>query len=157
MPRYDKYEPIAGGFRAKLAANLSLTNGSIGPVGVSLNASGRVVVGTAGQSGFVGILVKNAAKGPVGAWGTSLSGGTPNANAPIGAMAGDVVDIMTSGEIVDLDETAFPAGTAFFVDATGALVASGDAEEGDIPIGHTVNAGRLVVRVAAGAAAVPAP
>lgn len=151
MARYDKYEPIAGGFRARLAEALTLSNGSIGPVAVSLNASGQAVVGTAGQSGPVGVLVKNVAKGPVGPWGTSLAGGTPNAYAPIGAQAGDVVDIMTNGEIVDLDPTDFPAGSAIYAAADGTLSATGGA--GSYVIGHTVEAGRLVVRFAAGQAA----
>lgn len=150
MARYDKYEPIAGGFRAKLATALTLVNGSIGPVAVSLNSAGRVVVGTAGQSGLVGILVKNVAKGPVGAWGTSLQGGTPNPNAPIGAMAGDVVDIMTNGHIVDLDTTAYPAGTKIYANADGSLTTTGGT--GDILIGWTVKAGQLIVRVAPSAA-----
>lgn len=151
MARYDKYEPIAGGFRARLNAALSLTNGSIGPVGVSLNASGKVVVGLSGQSGLVGVLVKNVAKGPVGQWGTDLRGGTPNPYAPIGAQAGDAVDIMTNGEIVDLDTTDFPAGTKFYVATDGTI--SDTSATGSVLIGWTVEAGRLVVRVAAGIAA----
>lgn len=150
MARYDKYEPIAGGFRARLNAALTLTAGSFMGA-VSLNASGRVVVGTAGQSGFVGILVKNVAKGPIGQWGTDLAAGTPNAYAPIGAQAGDAVDIMTSGEIVDLDTTAFPAGTKIYANADGTLTTTGGT--GDILVGWTVEAGRLIVRVAAATAA----
>lgn len=151
MAKYDKYEPIAGGFRALLGAALTLTNGGIGPVAVSLNASGRAVVGTAGQSGIVGVLVKNVAKGPVGPWGTSLSGGTPNANAPIGAQQGDVVDIMTNGEIVDLNPAVFVAGTKFYAAPDGTISATGGA--GKYLIGFTVEAGRLVVRLAVGQAA----
>lgn len=153
MARYDKYEPIAGGFRALLGAALTLTNGGVGPVLVSLNASGRVIVGTAGQSGPVGILVKNVARGPVGPWGTSLTGGTPNADAPIGAQAGDAVDIMTNGEIVDLDTTAFPAGSKIYAAANGTLSATGGT--GKYLVGYTVQAGRLVVRFAAGQVAQP--
>jgi hypothetical protein len=152
MAKYDKYEPLAGGFRARLNAALTLVSGEFGPKAVSLNASGLAVVGTAGQSGLVGILVKNVAKGPIGSWTTSLNGGTPNAYAPIGAQAGDVVDIMTNGDIVDLDEDDYPAGTLFFAQADGDIVAQADATAGDIPIGFTVEAGRLIVRIATGAA-----
>jgi hypothetical protein len=143
---YDKYEPLAGGFRARLAAPLPLTNG--GFIGaVSLNASGRVTPGTGGQSGVVGVLVKNVAKGPVGSWGTDLGGGTPNPNAPIGNRAGDQVDIMTNGEVVNLDPTAFPAGSKVYAAAAdGALSTTGGA--GTVLIGFTVEAGRLVVRLA---------
>lgn len=150
MANYDKYDPISGGSRARLAAALTLTNGSfIGAV--SLNASGRVVEGTAGQSGLFGILVKNVAKGPVGRWGTSLSGGTPNPNAPIGAMAGDAVDVMQHGDIVGLDTDDFPAGSIVYAVDDGTLTVT--PATGDIPIGWTVEAGRLVVRVAPGIAA----
>lgn len=151
MARYDKYDPISGGFRALLGAALTLTNGGIGPVAVSLNASGRVLVGTAGQSGPVGVMVKNVARGPVGPWGTSLSGGTPNANAPIGAQVGDAVDIMTSGEIVDIDPAAFPAGSKVYAATDGTLSTTGGT--GKFLVGYTVTAGRLVVRFAAGQAA----
>ena len=151
MARYDKYDPIAGGFRAKLGAALTLVNGSIGPVAMSLNASGQAVVGTAGQSGAVGVLVKNVARGPVGPWSTSMQGAA-NANAPIGAQAGDVVDIMTSGEIVDLDPAVFVAGTKWYAAADGTLSATGGT--GKVLVGWTVNAGRLVVRL--GASVTPA-
>ena len=151
MARYDKYNPISGGTRALLNAALTLTDGSFGPAAVSLNATGRVVVGTAGQSGIVGILVKNVAKGPVGQYGTSLNGGTPNPYAPIGAQAGDVVDIMTDGDIVDLDPDVFVAGTRWYAEPDGDIVA--DDTAGNIPIGFTVEAGRLVVRVSAAAVA----
>lgn len=146
MARYDKYEPIAGGFRAKLAAALTLTNGGIGPISVSLDASGHAVVGTAGNSGGpVGILVKNVSRGPILQYGTDLAGGLPNAYAPIGAQAGDVVDIMTSGEIVDLDPTVFVAGTAFYSHADGSITATSTS---GTKIGFTVEAGHLIVRVA---------
>lgn len=146
MPRYDKYDPISGGFRAKLNADLVLTDGGFFGA-VSLNASGRVVAGTAGQSGLVGVCVKNAARGPVGQWGTSTLG-TPNPNAFIGALAGDVVDVMTNGEIVDIDKAVFTAGQKVFAAANGALSVTGGA--GKIQVGWTVEAGRMVVRVAAG-------
>jgi hypothetical protein len=153
MAKYDKVDPISGSFRALLGADLTLTNGSIGPVAVSLNASGGVIVGTTGQSGLVGILVKNVAKGPVGPWGTSLQGGTPNQDAPIGARQGDAVDVMTNGEIVDLDTTAFPAGSKIYAATTGALSTTGGT--GKFLIGVTVKAGRLVVRVTPGTPAQP--
>jgi hypothetical protein len=153
MAKYDKYDPISGGFRALLGADLVLTNGEVGPVAVSLNASGGVVVGTAGQSGIVGVLVKNVARGPVGPWGTSLIG-TANPDAPIGARTGDAVDVMTSGEIVDLDTTAFPAGSKIYATAaTGVLSTTGGT--GKHLVGYTVKAGRLIVRVSANQVAQP--
>ncbi len=151
MARYDKYDPIAGGFRAKLAADLTLTAGSVGPVAVSLDSAGKVVVGTAGQSGCVGILVKNAAKGPLTSWSTDLMGGTPNPYAPIGCKAGDIVDIMTSGEIVEV--TGLTPGQKVFAAANGTL--STTTGSGKVLVGWTVEAGRLVVRTAGSVAALP--
>lgn len=124
MGRYDKYDPVSGGFRAPLGADYA---GSETPVGVGLNANGRVVVG-GGQTGVVGLLVK-----------------VRDANA------GDIVDVMTDGEIVEFGGVA---GTVYYVDATnGALSTSADAggaagSGAGHRIGHTVEADRLVVRVA---------
>lgn len=146
MARYDKYDPISGGFRAPLAANLTLTNGNFGPKAVSLNASGKVVVGTAGTTGLVGILVKNAARGP---WGpNTASSGTPNPSTAIGCMAGDVVDIMTSGEIVDLAGsgiTGLAAGQPIYCTPAGDLT---NVLTGNTKVGYTVEANRMIVRVA---------
>lgn len=139
MARYDKYDPISGGFRAPLAENLVLVNGNIGPVGVSLDANGRVVVGTAGQSGLVGVLVKNA---PKTGWGPT-DHGSFNPTAPIGCMAGDIVDVMTAGEIVEVEDQV--AGSALYAGADGTLSAAASADG----VGYTVEATRLVVRVAA--------
>ena len=137
-PRYDKYDPISGGFRAKLNADLTFdAAGSVGPKVVSLNASGRVVIGTAGQSGFCGVLVKNVPMTPA----LGNIAGTVNAAVPIGGKAGDVVDIMTDGEIVDVPGLA--AGTRYFAKSDGTL----SALSSDGPyVGFTVEATRLVVR-----------
>lgn len=132
MSRYDKYEPKAGGFRAALAGAWASTE--IGKIfGVGLDASGHVVVG-AGNSGVVGVLILTSAKA-----------------------AGDIVDVMTSGEIVEATAndgtTALTAGTAYFADpTTGVLEASAT---GDAFVGFTVEATRLVVRM--GDLTVPAP
>ena len=153
-PSYDKYDPIAGGSRAKLAVALTLDgNGEFGPKAVSLNASGRVVVGTAGQSGLFGILIKKAPKGPVGRFQANPFASTPNPYAPIGTGAGEVVDVMQHGDIVELDKTAFPAGSKVFAAADGTL--STTTGSGKFLIGWTVEAGRLVVRIAAGTVALP--
>lgn len=117
MSVIDKYDPISGGFRAQLNAAYTTPEQA---VGVSLNASGRVVFGTAGQSGFVGVVCMGRAMN-----------------------AGEVIDIMTDGELVEVP--TIPAGTAVYCDAAGALttVAAGNKK-----VGSTVEAGRLVVRVA---------
>jgi hypothetical protein len=86
LARYDKYEPKSGGFRAPLAADLA-ANGSGNPIGVGLDVNGRVVPG-AGQSGIKGVLTTTKAM-----------------------VAGDIVDVMTDGEIV---EFVGVAGTNYF-------------------------------------------
>jgi hypothetical protein len=143
MARYDKYDSQVSGFRAPLAANLPLTNQGFGPAGVSLDANGRVVVGGPGNTGILGVLVKNMPMVAV-AGSTTL----PGVNSP-GAMANDVVDVMNFGEIVDI--IGLVAGTVYYADdATGALVAA--AAGGGAPagaarrVGWTVEATRLVVR-----------
>lgn len=125
MSRYDKYNPISGGFRAKLAGAWS--SADVGKIfGVGLNASGAVVKG-AGNTGIIGACIVNRAMA-----------------------AGDVVDVMQHGEIVEATlsdgTTALTAGTAYyFVIATGLLSAVATAQP---KVGFTVEASRLVVRMA---------
>lgn len=114
--RIDKYDPISGGFRAPLAAAITDTAQVGVPLGVSLDANGRVVIGTAGNSGFVGVLVV-----------TRLMA------------VGEIVDIMTDGEIVDV---GLAAGTKYYTAASGAL---GTTNTNPL-VGWTVEADRLVVR-----------
>lgn len=123
MARYDKYDPISGGFRAPAAA--AWASGTVGvPTGVGLDANGRVVAG-AGASGIVGIVVVDQTKA-----------------------AGDVLDVMTHGEIVEM--TGLTAGTVYYInDATGALeTAAPAAGANKSRAGWTVETTRLVARVA---------
>lgn len=125
MARYDKYDPISGGFRAPLAADWA---GALGtPVGVGLDANGRVVPG-AGNTGIVGVLVID---GQVNSQGTRTNN----------KFAGDVVDVMTAGEIVDC--TGLTAGTEYFAAAAAGALGTTNT---DTKVGHTVEAQRLVVR-----------
>lgn len=137
MARYDQVEPHVGIVRAPLAADLTTdANGEFGPIAVSLDANGRVVVGTAGQSGFVGVLVKNLPMVPAGRFSAAQK-----VNGWMGARAGDIVDIMTQGQILDC--TGLAAGSAIYaVPATGALTTTAT---GNVRVGFTVEAGRLVV------------
>lgn len=116
MARYDKYDPISGGFRAPLAAAWGTTEGLATVFGVGLDANGRVVKGS-GNTGVVGVLVVDSAKA-----------------------AGDIVDVMTAGEVVEM--TGVVAGTEYFSTAAGALGTTNT----DTKVGHTVEATRLVVR-----------
>ena len=125
MARYEKVEPLGGSFRAQLAADWAAADGV--PIGVGLDTTGKVVPG-AGNTGILGVVV--------------LVG--------IQKKAGDIVDVMTDGEIVELGkETAevdVAAGTVVYgVAATGALTTTAT---GNVRLGHTVEASRLVVRAA---------
>lgn len=145
-PRYDKYDPISGGFRARLAADLTFdAEGSSGVKGMSLDTTGKAVVGTAGQSGLVGVTVKSVPLYPsLG----SVAGGV-NASVPVGGKAGQTIDIMTSGEIVDVP--GLIAGAETYVTPAGALSQVATA---NFRVGFTVEATRLVVRLAAPTAGV---
>lgn len=118
MARIDKYDPVDGGFRAPLAAAYT---GAAAPIGVGLDTNGRVVAG-AGTTGIVGVLCK-----------------------PDDAAAGDIVDVMTDGELV---EFAGDAGTAYSADTTAGVIDDTAVSATQIHIGFTVEATRLIVRVA---------
>ncbi|WP_372734883.1 hypothetical protein [Nocardioides sp.] len=118
MARYDKYDPISGGFRAPLAVALDGSNAGI-PLGVGLDVNGRAVKG-AGSTGVLGVLVIDAAK-----------------------PAGEVVDVMTQGEIVEVED--LDAGTVVYADGTAGALGTDNT---DVRVGHTVEASRLVVRLA---------
>lgn len=124
MARIDKYDPISGGFRAPLAADHAATPSGVGganpPVAVGISNLGRVVEG-AGQSGVKGVLVLTR-----------------------DMKAGDVVDCMTDGEIV---EWGGAAGTNYVADVATGAIAAGVPDAMHIQIGFTVEAARLVVRV----------
>ena len=131
MARYDKYDPKAGGYRAPLAADFDPANLEK-ILGVGHDASGRVVIGS-GASGLKGVLVLTKAR-----------------------KAGDIVDVMTDGEIVEFgpsDAGKVPgvdfgvAGTKYFSAGTGLVTSTGGA--GAMYVGHTVEAQRLIVRVQA--------
>ena len=122
IANYDKYDPKAGGFRAPLAADW-LTGDLKKVIGVGLDANGRVVKG-AGTSGFIGVLVLTQA-----------------------LLAGDIVDVMTNGEIVDF--TPSTAGTVYYA-ATADGVVNATSAAGKLIVGHTVQANRLVVRTGVG-------
>lgn len=123
MSRYDKYDPYDGGFRAPLLAAIDFDD-RLTAYAVGLDSSGRVVLG-AGQTGIVGVLIAHDAK-----------------------RAGDIVDVMTDGEIVDFTitaGTAAAAGTRYWGDpATGNIVATSTATNAQL--GFTVEATRLIVR-----------
>lgn len=127
MSHYDKYEPMAGGFRAPLAADW-LTADVNKAFGVGLDSNGAVVKG-AGASGLVGVLILNKLR-----------------------YAGEIVDTMTDGEITEFGAetggTPGVAGTVYYANATTGILSTTAT---GVRVGHTVAGQRLVVRF------VPAP
>lgn len=133
MARYDKYDPISGGFRAPLAQAIiedleTPANNQVGiPLAVGLNASGALVVG-AGATGVLGVAVFDGPR-----------------------VIGDIVDVMTAGEIVDLDEAAFDPGVMYHGATTGAVNSTATGTYlgftvGDRSVTTGVIRSRLVVR-----------
>lgn len=118
MARYDKYNPMSGGFRAPLA--FSVASSDVGKIfAVGLDANGKAVKG-AGNSGIKGAYIADEPKA-----------------------IGDIADVMTDGEIVD--NTGLTAGTSYYgVSADGTVNTTNTGTY----LGHTVEATRLVVRVA---------
>lgn len=116
MARIDKYQPVAGGFRAPLNAALT---GATAPKAVGLNSSGRVVAG-AGQTGIVAVICSPYDKG-----------------------AGDIIDCMTNGELVEFGGVA---GTVYTANTTTGVISSAAASATQKVVGFTVEADRLIVR-----------
>lgn len=122
MSRYDKYDPFDGGFRAKL--NAALTSADVGKIrAVSLNSSGRVVIGGAGLVDIRGLICPTE---PM------------DAGAPI--------DVMTDGEIANATETAgtaFTAGVLVYAHIDGTV---DDTAASGKPVGFTVELDRVIAR-----------
>lgn len=125
MARYDKYDPISGGYRAQLNADLTATEdtGTGNPLMVSLNASGKVVVGAA--------LATTPGRGVLCT--------TKNMKA------GDVVDVMTDGEVVEMSGTA--AGAIVTGVTTTGVTDDVAVDATHLAVGYTVESTRMVVRV----------
>jgi len=129
VSRYDKYEPKAGGYRATLAADWP-DDKVEHAVGVGHDAAGRLVIG-AGVTGVRGVVVLTKAR-----------------------KAGEVVDVMTSGEIVEFgpSDAGSDAGidlgvaaTKYYAATNGEITATSAA--GKFYVGHTTRGDRLIVRV----------
>ena len=125
MARFDKYNGVSGGFRARLS--FAVAAGDVGSVtAVGLDGNGRVVPAAAAADAL-GVV------------------------CPSSAMAeGDVIDVMTDGEIVDVTTGEIPgaaAGAVVYAGADGGFGAAPAAGANGTRIGHFVEAWRLVVRV----------
>lgn len=135
MSRFDKNNPEVGNFRAPLNMALNATSGPSSVTDldrvlvVALNGSGRVIKATSAATA-VGVII---------------------ATKPMAA--GDPIDVMTSGEIVelaaaDLQSGSPAAGTIYYLDTTASRLATTAPGAGvnGFRVGTTVEAGRLVVR-----------
>lgn len=142
MSRYDKYDPVSGGFRALLAADFAPGAATVGDplnpanynkaFGCAMDSTGAILAPAAATfDKFCGVFI--------------VSGPTK--------YAGDVLDVMTHGEIVDFDDGKYAGVVAnqdWWVDPlTGLLTHTlGTVSAGTnfFYVGKTVEAGRLVVR-----------
>lgn len=146
MSRFDKYSGVTGGFRARLAADFAYTannpdrtHADLDKVfAMGMNSTGQVVkFGTGGNTEFCGVMVLTSPKA-----------------------AGDVVDIMTAGEIVELVDAEILAanvlagGQRLYADLALGVVgqltnakAAGDYYVGrTAEINTTTGRARLIVR-----------
>lgn len=127
MSSYDKYDPKNGGYRSPLAVDF-LSSNIRRLLGVGHDASGRTVIG-AGQSGITGVLVLTKAR-----------------------KAGEIIDVMTSGEIVEFGPTEGEPGvdfgrpgTVYYSDSAGNVGAGSDevqtitATSGSSPVNVSFN------------------
>ena len=135
MARYDKYDPIANGFRGDVAVDFP--DADLGKIfGVGLDSAGKVVKGS-GQTGVVGVLVVTQKPGRVG---------------PLREVAR--VDVMTQGCVTDFgpsDAGKVPgvdfgvAGTKYYSDSAGVITSTSGT--GKFYVGHTCEPDRLEVNV----------
>ena len=127
MARFDKYNPVSGGFRARL--NWAPVASEVGDViAVSLDANGKVVK-AASAAATKGVVCMDEL-----------------------LAQGDMVDVMTQGEIVDVaasgDNITSPtAGADLYAAAGGGFGAAPAAGANGVRVGYFVEAWRLIVRV----------
>ncbi len=134
MARFDKYDPVSGGFRAVL--NAAIASSDVGKLyAVGINGSNRVIrTGIAATADIMGVIC---------------------AVRPMAA--GEPIDVMTHGEIVECLETA---GTAFtdgakvygHVDGTVDDTAAASKYLGQV-VESATNGKRIVFRLNPGPAA----
>lgn len=121
--RFDKYGPLTGGFRAALAA--AILSADVSKIqAVSINASGLVVIGGPAETAIMGLICPHKV-----------------------FAVGDMIDVMTAGEIVEASMTsgtAFTAGAIVWAHASGAVDATLTAGKS---VGKMIELNRMIVRV----------
>lgn len=124
--RFDKYDGFVGGFRAPLNAAMSATGDDIGKIqAVSINSSGKVVIGGPAETAIIGVI------------------------CPTKVMAAnDPIDVMTAGEIVGCVKTAGTAWAAgdIVTAATAGPVGSTAVGAGFKAVGKMLTTTHMVVR-----------
>jgi hypothetical protein len=123
VSRIDKYEPMTGGTRVPLAA--ALTSADVGKIrAVSINTSGRAVIGGAAATDLQGVIV------------------------PVRPMAiGEIIDVGQDLDVVEATTTAgaaFTAGARVYGHTDGTVDAVATAGK---LLGTTVELDRVVFRV----------
>jgi hypothetical protein len=123
--RFDKYDPVSGGFRAPLLA--AILSADVNKIqGVSINTAGKVVIGGTAETSIIGVI------------------------CPVRTMAaGEIIDVMTAGEIAEARTTAdaaFTAGAVVKVTGTTGAIAAGAPGAGEKAIGRAIELDRLVIR-----------
>lgn len=122
MSRYDKIDPYSGGFRARLAAAIPAANaGKL--YAVSINTSGRVVIGGTATTDLRGVICATEAMA-----------------------AGAAIDVMRIGEVAEATTTAgvaFTAGAVVYGHTDGSVDATATAGKA---VGFTVELNRLIVQ-----------
>lgn len=126
MARIDKYDPTSGGFRAALGfAPVASDVGKV--IAVTLDGNGRVQKTGADGSLCRGVICLSSL-----------------------LASGDICDVMTDGEIVDVTSAyvneAPAAGGVVKAGATGFVNNNANATAG-VRIGHYVQTWRLIVRL----------
>jgi hypothetical protein len=122
MARFDKVDPKDGSYRAKLA--FAPVAGDVGKViPIEINGSGLVAKAAANSTAVKGVICLSSL-----------------------LAAGDPVDVMTDGEIVDVTTasvTGAAAGAEIKAGAAGTLDAAGTGDS----VGWMVEPWRLIVRL----------
>lgn len=126
MARYDKYEPFGGGFRVRLAADFVTAADFEKIWAVTVNTSGLAVLkGAVTAATLRGVVVITGKK-----------------------YAGDVIDVMTDGEIVEVNSpTTISSTPGIKLYATAADGSATVTAASNFEFGYTIEAERVIVRV----------